>query len=135
MQISHKHLLHPHHIYQLEVIFLFVFGFFLIIPYYLIIQQLKLDLSNWQWYFVIPWMIFYCFYSLKQRAKIPSSERVSPLKRPIGHWVLLGIILLAYHLQPIDYEKMYSLDIAFLIFSIFLADSYWDFEKLKLLNH
>jgi hypothetical protein len=133
MFISH-HRLHEHHIYQLEVIFLFVFGFFLLIPYYLIIQEINLDLTIWQWYFVIPWMAFYCFYSLKQRGKIPNNERISPLKRPIGHWVLLGILLIAYHLQPIDYEQMYSIDIAFMIFSLFLADSYWDFEKLKLFS-
>jgi len=131
MKLSHKHYLHPHHIYQLEVIFLFVVGVFLLFPYWMLVEEYHLDMTVWQWYFLIPWMIFFTLYSLYQRSKISPEERVSPLKRPIAHWVLLGISLIAFHMQPIDYERMYGIDIAFIIFSLFLADSYWDFRNLS----
>jgi len=47
---------------------------------------------------------------------------------------LLGITLIAFHLQPQDdyLEKIQALDISFAIFSLFLADGYWDFKKIKL---
>ncbi len=80
----------------------------------------------------MPFLIFYTVYCLKERSKIGPEERVSPLKRPIGHWVLLGIMLIAFHLQPQDdyLEKIQALNIAFAVFSLFLADGYWDFEKV-----
>jgi len=128
----HRYRLHAHHIYQLEIILLFAFGFFLLVPYYLLMRELNLDMTDAQWYFVLPWLIFYSIYCLRLRSKIPNNERIKPANRHIAHWVLLGILLIIYHLQPIDYEKMYSVDIMFMVFSVFLADSYWDFEKLKL---
>ncbi|MFA4831378.1 MAG: hypothetical protein WC862_04425 [Patescibacteria group bacterium] len=131
MKLSH-HRLHPRHIYQLEIIFLFAAGIFLMFPYYLLVEEYRLDMTVWQWYYIIPWMIFYTLYGLKQRAKIPADERISPLKRPIGHWMLLGITIIMIHLQPINLERIYGIDAAFAILSLFLADSYWDFKKLKL---
>ncbi len=132
MHWSHKHLNLPaHHHYQLTTIFLFVFGFFLFFPFYTFIDELGLDKNKWQWYFFIPWMAFYIFYCLKQRAKILPDELVSPIKRPLGHWLLLGLSILMMQLQPNDLKHLYSADYAFVIFSIFLADGYWDFKKLS----
>lgn len=129
--ISHKH--HPglsaHHRYQLEVIFLFAAGIFLFVPYYTLIQEYQLDMQTWQWYFFFPWMAFYIIYSLKTRAKIPKGEEKSPLKRPIVHWVLLGIGIILLELQPTDLGKLRSIDLAFVILSIFVADGYWDFRR------
>lgn len=120
----------PHHHYQLTVIFLFIFGFFLFFPFYLIIKNFALDGQTWQWYFFFPWMIFYIIYCLKQRNKIGPEEQISPLKRPIMHWILLGLSILILQLQPNDLKNYYTVDYAFIIFSIFLADGYWDFRKL-----
>lgn len=88
----------------------------------------------WQWYFIIPWMIGYTFYCLKLRSKIRVYERISPQKRHIGYWILLGISIIMIHLEPTNLERIYAIDFAFIIFSLFLADSYWDFQKLKLFN-
>ena len=118
------------HRYQLEVIFLFVFGFFLFFPYYILVEELMLDMQVWQWYFFFPWMGFYVVYSLWVRNRIPASERNRPLKRPIVHWLLLGIFWLCFfHIQPVDLEKSRAIDYAFAIFTFFLADSYWDFHE------
>ena len=131
MHWSHKNLnLSAHHHYQYAVIFLFIFGFFLFFPFYIFVKEFKLDAQTWQWYFFWPWMAFYIIYCLKQRRKILPEEEISPLKRHIGHWVLLGLSILMLQLQPNDLKHLYSVDYAFIIFSIFLADGYWDFRKL-----
>ena len=129
---SNYKILSPHHHYQMTVILLFVFGFFLIIPFYEILKLLNLNIQEWQWYFFIPWMSFYSIYSLMQRSKISNKEKKKPLKKPIIHWIILGVILIFLHIQPTNLENFYSLDIAFIIFTLFLADSYWDFKKIKL---
>jgi|SRR3989338_4449854 len=123
--------LQPHHKYQLEVVLLFVFGFFLYIPYHLLLDELQLETQTWQWYFFWPWMIFYVLYTFNTRRKIKPSERIAPLKRPIGHWVLLGVALTALHLEPGDLRQLQSLDLMFAVFSLFLADSYWDFTNIR----
>lgn len=123
---SHKHL-HPHHIYQLEMIFLFVIGFFLFFTYFLVIEKYNLDMTVYQWYFTLPWTLIYTAWGLKLRGRIPKGERISPLKRPIVHWILLGIAIIAYQLEPINLERYYSFDLTFIVFTLFLADSYWDF--------
>lgn len=131
LHFSHKHLnLSPHHHYQLATIFLFVFGFFLFFPYYILMKTYNVAIETYQWYFFWPWMIFYIIYCLRERNKIGPEERVTPLKRPIGHWVLLGLTSIAILLQPNDLEKMHSLNYAFIVFSIFIADGYWDFREL-----
>lgn len=130
--LSHKHLnLSPLHHYQYTVIFLFVFGFFLFFPFYVALREFKLDGQTWQWYFFIPWMVFYIIYCLKQRSKILPNEQINPLKRHIGHWVLLGLSILMLQLQPNDLKNYYAVDYAFIIFSLFLSDGYWDFKKLS----
>jgi len=128
---KHKDL-EPHHRYQLEVIFLFFASLLLLLPYYLIMEEMLVDMHIWQWYFFWPWLIFYTIYSLKIRKDIKESERINPLKRPIIHWALLGIVIVLLHLQPSTLNRLQSVDLMFVIFSIFLADSYWDFKKIQL---
>lgn len=53
------------------------------------------------------------------------------MKRPIIHWIILGISIVYLAAQPNDLEKMRSLNYAFIIFSLFVADGYWDFVKLS----
>jgi len=129
--LSYKHHnLELHHRYQLEVIFLFVSGFFLFFPYFILIEEFGLELQVWQWYFFFPWMGFYVIYSLWMRSKITEKERIFPLKRPLVHWLLLGIFWFSFfHLRTENLEKSIAIDISFAIFTLFLADSYWDFKK------
>lgn len=125
---SHRSL-EPHHRYQLEVIFLFTFGLLLFLPFYLALQEFDIDIQTWQWAFFCPWMLFYGWYSMDMRKKIKPEEKISPLKRPIGHWVLLGLTIVFFQIQPTNLKHIYSLDLMFFIFSLFLADSYWDFTS------
>ncbi len=129
--LSYKHHnLSAHHHYQIGAIFLFIFGFFLFFPFYMLVQELNLDILDWQWYFFWPWLIFYVVYCMQMRSKIPPDELRSPLLRPIGHWVLLGITTLMLYLQPAPLHSLKTIDIAFLVLSVFVADGYWDFRKL-----
>jgi len=84
-------------------------------------------MTVYQWYFTIPWTAIFVAWGLTLRGKIPQGERITPLKRPIVHWVLLGIAIIAYQLEPVNLERYYSFDLTFVIFTLFLADSYWDF--------
>ena len=122
----------PHHRYQLEVIFVFTLGLILLLPYYLIIEEFRLDMNVFQWYFFWPWTLFYVMYSLNTRKKIKPEERINPIKRHIGYWVLLGLLIIFVHLQPSTLNRMQSLDLMFIILSLFLADSYWDFKQINI---
>ena len=122
--------LEPHHKYQLEVLFLFVAGFFLFFPYYFLVEDVYfLNMDKLQWFFFWPWMLFYVVYSLKTRATIPKKEYISAHKRHMGYWILLGIALIWLQIRDVSLTPLYSLDIMYAIFSLFLADSYWDFRE------
>lgn len=64
------------------------------------------------------------------RSKVPKDEAKNPLKRPIGHWVLLGLVELTMYMQPTNLRNLQAIDIAFLILTVFVADGYWDFKKI-----
>lgn len=119
-----------HERYRLEVFFLYVSGFFLLFPFYMFVELYGFDSTLWQWYFFVPWMLFYSIYSLRMRATIPAREEIKPLKRHIVHWVLLGLSIVLIHLQPTKLGDLRSFDYSFIVFSLFLADSYWDFRSI-----
>ena len=124
--------LNPLHHYQLGVIFLFIFSFGLFIPYLVLLDLYEVDQKIWGWYFIIPWTILYTLYCLYLRGKIPSGERVSALKRPIGHWAVLGVMIVYLNIiKNSEFQTIYpAFNFAFILFSLFIADSYWDFRKL-----
>ncbi len=108
----------------------YLFSLILFIFFYLFLDKLKVDKNTWQWFFFIPWGIIYSWYNLKQRTKIKNNERIKPLKRPIIHWILLGLIILILLIQPIDLSgRLIGLNYSFFIFSLFVADGYWDFKN------
>jgi hypothetical protein len=123
------HELTAHHRYQLEVIFLFVAGLLLFLAYYSLLLYTGLDIDTWQWYFFWPWMALYVGFALTVRGSIPAHEAVNPLYRPIMHWVLLGLGILAFHVNTNETVQLPSLDIAFVVFTLLMADAYWDFKK------
>lgn len=124
----------PHQDYQMTVFFLFVFFFVLFLAFYIFIDWQELDIMDYQWLYFLPAMIIYSSVCLTERSKIKEIEKINPLKRPIVHWVLLGLSVVALQINPnhiFFWEKLAGLNLAFVIFSIFTADSYWDFKKLK----
>ena len=83
-------------------------------------SEYNLDMQTYQWYFFIPWMLFYIIYCLKERIKIGEEERVGPMKRPIIHWIILGLSIVYMATQSNDLEKLQSLYYAFIIFSLWI---------------
>lgn len=121
--------LEPHHMYQLEVIFLFVAGFFLFFPFYFLVENVYLlNMHTWQWYFFWPWIMIYTLLSLRTRSKVQKREYTPARKRHTTYWIVLGITIVWIQIQHISLTPLYTLDIMYMVFSLFLADSYWDFR-------
>jgi heme/copper-type cytochrome/quinol oxidase subunit 3 len=127
--IRHNHV-NAHHKYQMSVVLWFILYFVLFITYFVYTDKYNADINTYQWYFFIPLMTIYVTYHLKLRNKISPEKRVDPLRRPIMHWIILGISSLTLYLEAVNLEtRPESLIIAFIIFTIFAADGYWDFKE------
>lgn len=124
------HSLQAHHRYQLEVFFLFVIGLFFLLPYYVIIEDvLHNDIHSFQWYFFIPWATGYTLICLIKRNRIPKAERIAAKKYHLLYWIILGIALTLWYTSPLPLEKPVSLYYMYGIFTLFLADGYWNFTN------
>ena len=127
--IRHNHV-NAHHRYQMSVVFWFILYFVLFITYFVYTDKYNLDINTYQWYYFVPLMTAYVIYNLKLRNKILQEERVDPLRRPIMHWIALGISSIVIYLDSVNLEtRPESVIIAFIIFTIFAADGYWDFTE------
>lgn len=122
----------PLHKYQVSVVFLFALGYALFIPYSYFIEKHLLDQQVYAWYALFPWMALYITYCLRLRSKIPEKDQTKPQKRHIFYWVALGIAIVALNTsQQIPEQRIYSaFNASFIVFSLFLADSYWDFNEI-----
>jgi len=135
--LNNQEKLCAHHHYQMSIILTYILSIFLFIAFYFILDYKNVDKNTWQWFFFVPWTIIYSWYNLKQRVKIKNNERIKPLKRPIIHWIILGLAILFLLIQPIDLSgRLKTLDYSFIIFTLFVADGYWDFknEDIKILK-
>lgn len=118
--------------YQLDIIFLF---FALLIFINLIFYGLSFfgqDPHNFEWFTVGPLILLYFAYIWKIRNKIKISERRKLTGKTLIYWLALGIILFANFDSPISAKEYITINILFIIFTLFLADSYWDFKKISL---
>ncbi len=115
----HPHRLSPLHHYQLGVIFSFVLGMFFYVVYLVFLENYNLEEMRWGWYYIIPWAVIYITYCLHLRNNTTGKEKINALKRPIIHWVILGISLLYFNAIKINE------------FQTLMADCYWDFVKKK----
>jgi len=122
--------LNPHHHYQMSVALWFIIYFVSFFVFYVYTDKWNLDINTYQWFFFFPLMTIYTWKNLRLRNKISPEYRVNPLRRPIMHWIVLGISCITIYTNSIHLERRpESIIIAFIIFSIFFADGYWDFKK------
>lgn len=133
----HPHRLSTLHHYQLGVIFSFVLGMFFYIVYLVFLENYNLEEMRWGWYYIIPWALIYIIYCLHLRNKTTGEDRISPLNRPIAHWVILGISLIYFNVVNInEFQSLHpSFNSAFILLSLFMADSYWDFTNKRKTNN
>jgi len=135
--LSYKHHhLNAHHLYQINVILWFILYFVLFITYFVYTDKFDVDINTYQWYLFVPFMTFYIVYNLWLRNRIPTREEIAPLRRPLIHWILLGISSIFLYTNSVDLEvRPASIILAFIIFTLFAADGYWDFkEKVRLFH-
>jgi hypothetical protein len=118
--------------YQLDIIFLF---FALLVIIALIFYGLSAfgeDPHKFEYYTAGPLIALYFAYVLEMRNKINISERRKLTNKTLFYWIALGIIIFSNFNSPISVKQYLTVKIFFIIFTIFLADSYWDFRKITI---
>lgn len=118
------------------VLFVYLVSFFVFVISHVLFETFGYNAERLSWYMIVFWSIGYTGYCLKLRDHIAADERLSPLKRPIAHWVALGIIIIYLNvIETSEAQRLYpAINFSFIIFTLFLSDSYWDFKKSRLLT-
>jgi len=118
--------------YQLDIIF-FYFAMQIFLWLFLFyIGTFGIDPHKYEWFIAFPLVAVYTVNLLKMRDTIRIAERRRTTARSLVYWIILGIILIATYSTPIPAGDYLSIDVFFIIFTILLADSYWDFKKISL---
>ncbi len=118
--------------YQLDIIFLFFALLIIIGLLFFGLSYFDEDPHNFEWYTAGPLIILYFAYIWEIRNKINISERRRLTSKTLIYWIVLGIILFANFSSPISAKEYLTIDLLFIIFTLLLADSYWDFKKINL---
>jgi len=120
--------------YQLDIIFLFFALILIMWSYFYGLKYLGADPHRYEWILATPLIIFYIVYIFKIRNQITLADRRSLTTKSLVYWILLGISLFSTYTTPIPAKDYWSLNALFFVFTIFLADSYWDFVSITLKN-
>lgn len=118
--------------YQLDIIFLFFAFLILIWVGFYIIKNTGVDPHDYEWPLAGPFIIFYGMYLMAVRNKIKIDDRRAHTTKSMIYWIALGIMLVMSYSTPIEARDYWSVNILFVIFTLFLADSYWDFRKITM---
>ncbi len=118
--------------YQLDIIFLFFALLIIIGLLFLGLSYFGEDPHNFEWYTAGPLIFLYFTYIWSIRTKIKISERRSLTGKTLVYWIALGIIMFVNFNGPVSTKEYLTIDLLFIISTLFLADSYWDFKKISL---
>lgn len=118
--------------YQLDIIFLFLAILFILWAFFYTLRYLGVDAHDYEWFAALPLIAFYLIYMLRMRDKISISDRRAMTTKSMIYWIVLGISLFTSYATPIAARDYWSLNALYLIFTLLLADSYWDFKKLTM---
>ncbi len=118
--------------YQLDIIFLFFALLILVWSAFFMLEYFGADPHNYEWYIVGPPLALYIAVLWKIRAKISLHERRAATAKSMFYWIALGVSLVASYESPIPAADYWSINVLFIVFTLLLADSYWDFKKLNL---
>ena len=118
--------------YQLDIIFLFVAIICILWAFFYALKYLGADPHDYEWYLALPLTAFYFIYTLRLRDKISLSDRRAITTKSLVYWILFGVSLFATYTTPIPAKDYWSLNVMYLLFSVLLADSYWDFKTITL---
>lgn len=117
------------HRYQRGVIFSFVLSLVVFVLYVATVPN-KIG-SNLEQVLGGVWLVLYTSYCFKLRTRVPDKDEINEHKRPILHWVLLGIALIYFNIvKPNEFQSLYPIvNLGFVLFTLFSADAHWDFKK------
>lgn len=118
--------------YQLEMVGgAIVVGIILWTSFYLL-SYFGSDPRRYEWPISAPFLILYATYFLRLRNKISLADRRRLTTWSLIKWVALGIVLVLTTSTPISAREYASLKLLYIAFTIFLADSYFDFRNITL---
>ena len=120
--------------YQLDIIFYFLLTLLLTWGSFYLLEQSGRDPHDYEWYIAGPILIAYGLWLWRVRGLINLSERRRLTGRTFIYWILLGIAMFASYITPLPASEYWSLNILYILFTLLLADSYWDFRALQLKN-
>lgn len=118
--------------YQLDIIFLFFALILIMWSYFYGLNYLGVDPHRYEWFVAGPLLFFYVFYIYKIRNEIAIIDRRSLTTKSLVYWILLGVSLFSTYTTPIPANDYWSINVLFFAFTLFLADSYWDFKSITL---
>ena len=118
--------------YQLDIIFLFFALLVFIGLAFFGLEQFGQDPHKFEWLVVGPFMALYFAYCWEIRNKIELSARRNVTVKSLLYWIALGITIFISYAEPVGVKNYLSINILFLVFTLLLADSYWDFAKISL---
>ena len=116
--------------YQLDLIFLFFALLVIIWALFFGLEYLGADPHDYEWMIVGPLLLVYCVWMFGVRNSISLRERRALTTKSLVYWIALGIAIIASYSTPVPASDYWSINALFLVFTLFLADSYWDFTAL-----
>lgn len=120
--------------YQLDIIFLYFALALLLWSSFYVLQYLGADPHQYEWHIGLPAVALYFAFLWRRRERIEASEHRALTGTTLLYWIALGILLFFTYAAPLPAADYWSLEALFILFTLFLADSYWDFRKLTIKN-
>lgn len=118
--------------YQLDIIFLFFALTVLLYAFFYALEYLGADPRDWQWYAAGPLLAFYLAFIGKTRGQIAIADRRALTSKSMIYWLALGIIMFLTFDTPVAAIDFWSVRVFFILFTLLLADSYWDFKTISI---
>ncbi len=118
--------------YQLDIIFLFFALILIMWSYFYGLKYLGVDPHRYEWLVAGPLLFFYIVYIFKIRNQVAIVDRRNLTTKSLVYWIMLGVTLFSTYTTPIPAKDYWSLNALFFVFTLFLADSYWDFKSITL---
>jgi hypothetical protein len=92
------------------------------------------DPHAYEWLITFPVIIVSVIALFKIRDRIKLSDRRAITGRSLLYWIILGVSLFLSYKTPVPASDYWSINTIFILATLFLADSYWDFKGITIKN-
>ncbi len=117
--------------YQLDIVFLFFALSAILWSAFALMKQWGADPHEYEWFIAGPVIMLYGIMLWHIRSHIKKQEFRHLTTKTVVYWIIFGILLFASYQTPLPAAEYWSLELMFILFTCFLADSYWDFRELR----